>query len=1263
MVHSVKTVACAVALAAGGAFAATWTGSEDGFWTNRNNWAENAVPRRYLDSSGAETGSYGEIASFTAALSGNAVTAIDLDGLVSIGGVMLTGGAALPVYVFGDASGEQVLAIEHLGAFSAADVAEAPVPTLRCRLGLGAKCDVTASTSHTFVTNNSAKVFHVGQFGYWPTFRSAHAQMTLNICGTGNVQLDGRFVGTTSPNQTVAIYFLNPRTIVNCDLDPERRHIRKIRPGQDVASNYSNVTTYPDKRRYIEITAGGVLPISCGSTSRGFDCVYATEFCGDGILQLSCGKTGGSEPYFIHGDLRFSCTLDVAEQDNKGPGSSGVLSDMWLLGSSSSAYSFYDVYVTGANIATGIVTAIGHNNSKSDGTRYPRLVVDSIGKVGESGRLGTGPAIRLGNGTRLVYTGTGEETDRTVILANGSDTAVGVLEHNGTGVFEWSGVVSQQCQEVTLALGGTSAAGAVFSGVLAENPMGEYADPVLNLEKRDAGTWTLTAANTYVGSTTVKAGTLAIGPAGSIASSSGVTLAGGALVYENAPTPRTEALANVTLSASTTITLGKNRSLTLAALPTRSDAETLDIRAYDYDSLLKVGGVTAGPAPEWLTLNGETAVFDANGVLNPVGLTRWSKGEDGDWSESASWSDGVPTVEKIAYVGADTVTIDVTGATAGRLFLSGAATRLEIPSGSSYVAEHATAVPPEVPDAEAIGQETFAVDGGATLAVDGGALTLANATGLTTVRSRDVAVTSRIEVANGGSLSYTATAARGRMTIGVGGELTAMDASVRAVGSQTLDGGLLTDGGRMVFSGASQLQLGSAGTSTDIRAFGTGETRFEDSTTFGLQPAGTARVAPEAAGEMAEVTFAGTSAWDATTVTMLPIGGTTGGCAVLNVDTSFATDLSIGHYAYVGANYGVGELNLSRGKVMVGRAGMTVGCCQGKSASGKYMYTYADCAPTGVVRQTGGKLTFQSYGALSGYGWDDTQPIGLVLGAGTSTKNTTHGNVFSGRYELSGGTLSAQVVHFLVGAGHATGEFVQTGGTAEFNVSTYTLYHDTDGDGVTDTAVSSTNLATVIGLAGGAGSVIVSNGSFRANSVVYVGGAQTNVFMQMPIYTSGKWSYPTKRFINYPFDRHGATGSFTVAGGTVKFGQSLVLGADGTGTLEVVGTDGTITVANGLVLSNNTQSVVRFVTGENSVTPVKVAGKLTIRQGAQLQVDASALEKTSVKLFEFGELEGAFDPADITVVGQKNPGDCRLQVRGNELWMKLPGKGMLMIVR
>ena len=78
MVHLAKTVACAVALLAGGAFAATWTGSENGFWTNKNNWAEGAVPGSYLDASGAKAGSVGGTAVFSAALAGAKVTVTGL---------------------------------------------------------------------------------------------------------------------------------------------------------------------------------------------------------------------------------------------------------------------------------------------------------------------------------------------------------------------------------------------------------------------------------------------------------------------------------------------------------------------------------------------------------------------------------------------------------------------------------------------------------------------------------------------------------------------------------------------------------------------------------------------------------------------------------------------------------------------------------------------------------------------------------------------------------------------------------------------------------------------------------------------------------------------------------------------------------------------------------------------------------------------------------------------------------------------------------
>ena len=530
----------------------------------------------------------------------------------------------------------------------------------------------------------------------------------------------------------------------------------------------------------------------------------------------------------MHGDLTYSCRITAEEHDSTGTGYTGKLSDMWVNGRQNYAYSFRNVFIKGENATTGTVTAVGHCDST--GKTFPSLVVDSIGKAGQSGRLGSGPAVRLGNGTRLVYTGGGEETDRTLYLKNGGASGTGVIEHDGTGLFEWSGVVSQECETATLALAGASSAGAVFSGVIGEFPKGSFANPVLNLEKRESCTWTLTASNTYSGSTDVKAGTLAIGPDGSIARTSGVTLSGGSLVYLPSETPATERIASLELSASSTITLGRNRSLEMAAMPTRTGSETLDIAAADLDSKFVVAGATPGAAPEWLTINGVAAAFDSNGVLCRTGLTRW-QGADGSWSAAENWSAGVPSADKAAYVGGGDVAIDAPGATASNLFVSGSSSHITIQQGASFEMTHATAVPSEVADADARGFETFVVRDGARITVSGGALAFTNATGLASVKSDFASATSCIDVINGGVLSYSPSGDRGRMTIGAGGELAVTDSAVtNLVGTY---GGIIADGGRIVFGGTSALAVGSAASESTIWAFGTGETRFEDSSKFG----------------------------------------------------------------------------------------------------------------------------------------------------------------------------------------------------------------------------------------------------------------------------------------------------------------------------------------------------------------------------------------------------------------------------------------------
>jgi autotransporter-associated beta strand protein len=93
-------------------------------------------------------------------------------------------------------------------------------------------------------------------------------------------------------------------------------------------------------------------------------------------------------------------------------------------------------------------------------------------------------------------------------------------------------------QRKTLRLAGTSAGNRV-DGVIS-NGLNE-----LSVEKTDAGTWTLTGANTYTGATAVAGGTLALaGPDGALSGTSGITLSGGVLRLDNTGPANADRLAD-----------------------------------------------------------------------------------------------------------------------------------------------------------------------------------------------------------------------------------------------------------------------------------------------------------------------------------------------------------------------------------------------------------------------------------------------------------------------------------------------------------------------------------------------------------------------------------------------------------------------------------------------------------------------------------------------------------------------------------------------
>jgi autotransporter-associated beta strand protein len=182
--------------------------------------------------------------------------------------------------------------------------------------------------------------------------------------------------------------------------------------------------------------------------------------------------------------------------------------------------------LTGQNTYTGI-TALGNNG---------KLNVSNIGITGAASNLGTSGTINIGNGYSsgvstytVTYTGTGETTDKTLLLQNGSSstqTQTEVLDMSGTGLLKITGNVTTSgafagTRALTLQ-GSTSGSGEIAGNIQA--PVGGF----LQVIKQGTGTWTLSGSNSYSNATTVAGGTLIFD------GNSGGTLNGGSGITVNA---------------------------------------------------------------------------------------------------------------------------------------------------------------------------------------------------------------------------------------------------------------------------------------------------------------------------------------------------------------------------------------------------------------------------------------------------------------------------------------------------------------------------------------------------------------------------------------------------------------------------------------------------------------------------------------------------------------------------------------------------------
>ena len=206
--------------------------------------------------------------------------------------------------------------------------------------------------------------------------------------------------------------------------------------------------------------------------------------------------------------------------------------------------------VGNATLGSATVELSG-NNSYSGVTvvdRHGTIKVSSLNSVVTNVGLGTvqsatsslGRPTTVANGTiqlgsnssyqggGLTYTGTGETTDRVVNLG-GANGSFYTLDQSGSGLLKFISnfTMTDLRGFQTITLQGSTAGTGEISGTL---PNGAFDNPNRYI-KSGTGTWTLSAANTFVGLTTVNGGALVLGNAEALRGGIGATGGLGALTF------------------------------------------------------------------------------------------------------------------------------------------------------------------------------------------------------------------------------------------------------------------------------------------------------------------------------------------------------------------------------------------------------------------------------------------------------------------------------------------------------------------------------------------------------------------------------------------------------------------------------------------------------------------------------------------------------------------------------------------------------------
>lgn len=567
MKKMLMTVMATGAVAAFGANS-VWTGAENGCWTNAANWTA-GVPGRYYAPDGTLTGSTAETATFGICTGS---TTIDLDGVYSIGEVIVTGNGSR--YTFG-ASTTQILPLEAIfngskNKFTVeSSVTQAPV--IRAILQLGKGNDGGNTT--VLVTNNSTDTLVLNDFGLMQGTKRIYGR----FAGTGPIRADGVWITASSGAVPAGQTYLSSSTSAGITFSQSFSFPGFFNSGAENAKfiipsgvkiTMSNSSSWGDLGKPpVTFDGAGEMSVTCS----GFSQLYTS-----GIVDIKCKLTQTSVPSGDNG-LTFY-----------GRGTYHLLNP--------------------ENVLSGKIRCWGNADDE--------LLVESahFGKVGEADcPLDSISAILAANYLTVRFNGSlPDETDRAFGICNHASWANAqyMLRMDQSGSAEWK-IASDlylahkpdRSPTYQLYLQGTGAGNAIWSGVLKDDTDGNK----LKVTKLGASTWVYGNAMTYTGETRIEAGTLLLNEDGAITASV-VTLAGGTLAVAAGAT---KTLPSVTVAGNVAIDVPAGASLTVTSLSQTSGLVAVQVA----DGATFACPAFAGQSPAWVTINGVPATFDANGRL------------------------------------------------------------------------------------------------------------------------------------------------------------------------------------------------------------------------------------------------------------------------------------------------------------------------------------------------------------------------------------------------------------------------------------------------------------------------------------------------------------------------------------------------------------------------------------------------------------------------------------------------------------------------